>query len=478
VSNASAADSIAMFRKVDSRDPARLEVGPESLFWVPYGSVTQLPQQRTEIDADALDGLKSALTVTGEGDRVSIDLLHPPTINVIRSRAQARQYVRDLNDCWRLDHPVSAIKPFGEVEGIIYPAQIAGHRRMLAIGQLLVEQSHDPEKTDVLTSVHYGLDFMSALDIQYRENRHQQLSPWQDARAIATRFKSGVARGEFKFFKECADKMGVSPEKVSQAWRFNQLPEFVQNMVNNHMSTRLTYGKAVALYDVAHAVAGRMTFQQQHRSDMADDKSEDLLEDIGRRSLEEMTLSLDERDSIHYMHQISLHSEAIAKKRIADARKYARDNVADLLYHSNHGPILTATEYDALNRAKDLKILAKNRTDIYHFGATVLNQLVADARTIEKMNGAADTEVEKFIHSPRARRVIAEVIDVIASVDRVIPDREFTALFKVNVKKLVAELIAIGKEDQLPDEVHHALAVYVPERPVNGEVSMFEGMAS
>jgi len=468
-----------MLRAVDLRDPARYEVGPESLFWVPYGSVTQLPQQRTEIDAEALDGLKSALTVTGEDGRVGIDLLHPPTINVLDSRTQARQYVKDLNDCWRLDHPVTAIKPFGEAEGRIYPAQVAGHRRMLAIGQLLVEQSHDPEQTDVLTSVHYGLDFMSALDIQYRENRHQQLSPWQDARAIATRFKAGVARGEFKYFKECADKMGISPEKVSQAWRFNQLPEFAQDMVNNHASTRLTYGKAVALYDIAHAVAGRMTFQREHRSDMADDMAAYLLEDIHRRSLEEITHDFDERDTIHYMHQVSVHSEAIARQRIDDARKYAKDNVADLRYHSSHGPILNATEYDSLNRARDLKALARTRTETYHFGAVVLNQIVSDTRRIEQMNDVADVdaEVEKITHSPRARRVIAEVIDVIASVDRVIPDPEFTALFERRVSQLVSELVAIGKEDQLPDEVHHALAVHVPERPINGAVSMFEGMS-
>lgn len=444
-------------RPIAERDRTRLEVGPKDLHWVPLQGITMLPQQRVSYRGDQLEDLENALTRIDDDGVMHIELIHPPTLNVFDDQAAARQYVRDLNECFELEHPVDAIKPYPNPESQTYIALIAGHRRIHAITELVNKQERSPDKVDVACSVKYGHDFASAIDLQYRENEHRRLTPWQDARAVVTRYKIGVKRGEFSSFSECARKMGISPERVSHAYKFDQLPQFIKDEIKEDNQARLSYGKAVLLYPVAVEHVKYLHEEYLATAGLSDDELELARSEMDKASLAELEPYLSESGRERYEFQMRLARRKIAKTSKEGASVVAeglvndiRDAKRDVMQH----PELMS----ARDRARLLRQIKRDRTETYHALADVLLQLRDDADIIAELNEhvgeSSSDRIQQIVHTPAARRAINEIVSLLVDIDQEVPDELFRRRLDHSIGEIVMGLQGLPGDTVLPNQIH------------------------
>jgi hypothetical protein len=463
-------------RPIYEHCPDRIEIGPENVQWIPIKAVNILPQTRTEYTEEAMVQLEDSLMETDEDGRVKIKLLHPPTLNVFRSRTASRQYVEDLNACWELDNPVTtSIKPNKTENGDVYTVLIAGHRRMHAILRILEKNEIDLDRVDVAFSVEDDLDFYQALDLQYRENEHQRLSPWQDARAISSRYRAGVERGEFESFADCSRAMGVTPERVSDAWKFYQLPKFLQEEVRNQKDTRFTYGKAVHIYHLAHAYAVTIMSKWVRRElNLDDDQMRDFNTKLLSKSLEVILGDLDEADRDHIDYQLRDHRRSIAKRSMEDVKTYVKVNVLDITESAGVTEFMTLEDQRLIDRSKEQKKLALTRNGTFTLLSILLNQLVDDASIVHRMNrdSSIDERVLRLVHSPSGRRVLGRVTGLLEELDGAIPDQELVEAIGKERKSLIEALSELRDSNRLHDVVSSTANMYGSTNGIT-ELSMF-----
>jgi hypothetical protein len=450
-------------RPIHEHDPSRIEIGPPNLKWVPLNAVNILPQVRTDYPEEAMIQLKDSLLEKDENGRVQINLLHPPTLNIFNSRTQARNYVRDLNACWDLDHNVTAVKPYDTGKGPLYAALIAGHRRILAIELAIDEIGINPDDVDVMFSVHEGMDFYAAMDLQYKENEHTRLNPWQDARAIASRYRAGVERGEFNSFADCARSMGVTAEKVSDAWRFYQLPMFLQDDVRDLRDTRFTYGKAIKIYEIAKALSASVMSKWARNELGLDEESMDEFNlELQKSSLEEIQRQMTQEDKDYIDYQLRDHRRSIARRSMEEVDKYVRVNVGDITDSSGITDFLILEDQELVDRSKNLKKLANTRNGTYIALASLLNQLVDDHDLIKRMNdeSSIDQRVLRLVHSPSGRKVLARIVGLLDEIDGVIPDSLLSEALKIERTELVSRLTELREIEKLPEIVSSTADLY------------------
>lgn len=239
----------------DETPEGRIEVGPTEDLIAPIGVINMVSQVRQEYDPEDMEELKNAMIVQDEAGEQQIKLIQPITVGYFH-RTDLKKYLAKLNDTWGTTHQVEELEPVPGSHGRYYFLVVAGHRRTLAIEKAAEDIGIDLDRIDVVFHVLQGSDFTfrEGIKTQYRENFHKRPESWEDAIAINAILGEGLRSGEYHTFVDCAKDLGINPDRVSKAFRFNELPEIIRNMVENKT---LSYGAATAIYDLAVAMAFR-----------------------------------------------------------------------------------------------------------------------------------------------------------------------------------------------------------------------------
>lgn len=239
----------------DETPEGRVEVGPTEDRIGPLSLMNRLSQVRQEYDPHAQDELTEAMIIHEDDGSQRIQLIQPVTVGYFH-KDDLEVYIDKLNATWGASHTVDELSPIPGSRGRYYLLVVAGHRRTISIPQAAERIGVDPELIDVVFHVVHGneMTFREGIRMQYRENAHLQQESWQDAIAINAFYAEGLRSGEYRAYADCARDLGVSTERVATAYRFNELPEAVQGMVEKGV---LQYGAVAPIYDLALTMAFR-----------------------------------------------------------------------------------------------------------------------------------------------------------------------------------------------------------------------------
>ncbi|HJM04226.1 MAG TPA: hypothetical protein QF549_01140 [Candidatus Saccharimonadaceae bacterium] len=212
-----------------------IEFGPSSLEAVPLLAINKFEQVRTNYDQERLEELATSIMKEGSlgkgGSVGSADFNLVEPIGVGRhDKSSLRRYINDhgeYHQIARADRKTpSDLRPLDDGRFIILNY---GHRRTLAIHSLIQAFGLDAERATVSSHVGDNIEFAKALADQLRENNHDRLPPYDEARAIALQYddlirKTGVAPN----IKKLGLELGFSETKVRDALAFATLPRRIQ----------------------------------------------------------------------------------------------------------------------------------------------------------------------------------------------------------------------------------------------------------
>jgi hypothetical protein len=250
--------------------------------------------------------------------------------------------------------------------------------------------------------------------------------------------------------------MGISAEKVSDAWRFYQLPKFLQDDVRDGRDTRFTYGKAIKTYDIAKALsASVMSKWARNELGLDEESMEEFNLELQKSSLEEIQRQMTQEDKEYIDYQLREHRRSIARRSMEEVDKYVRVNVADISESAGITDFLTLEDQELLDRSKNLKKLANTRNGTYIALASLLNQLVDDHDLIKRMNdeSSLDQRVLRLVHSPSGRKVLARIVGLLDEIDGVVPDSQLSQALKTERTELISRLTELRDLEKLPEIV-------------------------
>jgi len=208
---------------------------------VSWAELNVLTQTRKGMQPEGMDELTRAIEAVDDNGKPRNELFHPIMVNSLDLK-HAMQYLEDLNLCHGTNHTLDQLVKGTDSR---YKAVIAGHRRRGATGRLIDKYGADPAESTVPCSVYENLSFKDALRKQIDENTHQSLSVIEVARAIQSTYRYGIATGDYVSIADCVRDLPFSEDKVRGALKFCELPEVLQEWVEDE---RLPYGAAVALH--------------------------------------------------------------------------------------------------------------------------------------------------------------------------------------------------------------------------------------
>ncbi len=180
-----------------------------------------------------LDELAESIRKTGGFLMAPIVALFSPT--------EVLQYLDTVNAVYSTTYEVGDLIPSHGPNGTQYFILLAGERRTRAY-KLLVERG--------LADAAYWADVRSslapvvALEIQLAENTHVSVPHAEEAHAYNRLFRFERTRRPQLSMAQFARRVGRSAMWVSNALRFCELPETIQNLVENGM---FAYGSALQL---------------------------------------------------------------------------------------------------------------------------------------------------------------------------------------------------------------------------------------
>ncbi len=232
--------------RVQEGDYTAVEFSLQSIEQVPHNFLNPLTQTRKIYQYEGLEELKAAILARDENNEPRYELFHPLMVNRVNDQGAA-EYLADLNLCHGTEHTVEQLT---RAEDGYFYIIIAGHRRHIATGSIIIDDGLDPS-TPVACSVYENLSFREALRKQIDENTHQQLSVTETARAIQASYRFGLAKGDYTSVADCIRDLPFGEYKIRNALKFCELPEEVQSLVEEEY---INYGVAVALYPMIHTL--------------------------------------------------------------------------------------------------------------------------------------------------------------------------------------------------------------------------------
>lgn len=226
----------------------RIQVGPQSLQYVPLDKINVLPQVRGHIDQASVEALAMAIYTGQDGDEVtsdSFDLMHPPSVG-FHTKESAKLYITEHGEFYeiptrdRIDH-----QDLVPLTPDIASIKIAGHRRRLAMIVLAHMSGKTPADFSLLSSVSQDIPFDLALGKQVRENQHEPMSLEDTARATE-RFHGYLSRqlGRDPSDEDVASSLGIGERKVANALIYARLPREIQKLSE---SGELSYSNVLDL---------------------------------------------------------------------------------------------------------------------------------------------------------------------------------------------------------------------------------------
>lgn len=227
--------------------------------YLDIGDINVLPQFRHTFED--LDVLAQSIAER--------NLLNPITVALFDEPNCAR-YLAAVDRVWGGSHTLADLKPVEPTNGddtAIYPVLIAGERRYRAITLLKTvgcEQCQEEYGEGPCYDRHFDDPAVEvrlvtnctpydAIEIQAQENTHRRVPPHEDAVALANIYAlyKDIEPGlTYTGFGRC---MGRSAEVISNALRYNALPEDIQLYVSKR---QLNYGIALELPRLQQAGLG------------------------------------------------------------------------------------------------------------------------------------------------------------------------------------------------------------------------------
>lgn len=230
-----------------------IDFGPKRLDFVPYLSINELPQVRTEYNETAIDDLAMAIQSGEDGSVISSDSfeLGNAILNGRHSQRSAKKYIDDHGEYHRIAArdrvDVQDLTPLDDDSAIIL---IAGHRRRRAVGRLLQMNNIQPINARVASSIRDEIEFGQAIGLQLRENVYERPSPQDEARAIDLSYRYTSERmGHAPNIKKLASQLGFSETKVRDAIAFASLPDVIQEYTRSGVFSYTVTRQLKPLFD-------------------------------------------------------------------------------------------------------------------------------------------------------------------------------------------------------------------------------------
>lgn len=307
-------------------------IGQDEFFYAPHNFFNVVEQVRKKMDSETLENLVTSLIeYDKDGENPRVKVIQPITC-VVFDFENARRYVETVNDVWGSEDDIADLEPI-RVRGRTddhFIIILAGHRRHLAAGIAADRIDQDPTTLDMPFFIAKDVkDYRDAIKIQYRENTHKQPEPWEDALAISAVLGDARKQGKYSSYAACARELGITEERVSRAYLFQTLPDFVKTSVRRDfisVGRALTLGKlyAVLAYD---ACKNYITDEQKERflKDLAQKKL--YLEDVMAHVREEDRVVLEDKFHAHFR-KIAHEKELRTKSK---TEEYVENTINDIL---------------------------------------------------------------------------------------------------------------------------------------------------
>ncbi len=176
------------------------------------------------------------------------------------SPRQTSKYLRELNDIHGSAHVLKDLHAITLDGEKLFVVLVAGHRRYLAVSHLLKSNAKLTKKFKghYRCVLHFGMSARAALEVQFQENRHQQV-PLHEEAATAWGYYKWQKRQEPNLtLKKFGKSIGRSASWVKSAVRFCSLPDSLQRYASEDEVT-VPYGilTEVARYADGMQSAGR-----------------------------------------------------------------------------------------------------------------------------------------------------------------------------------------------------------------------------
>lgn len=190
-------------------------------------------------------------------------VLNPPTVAKLTETGLAK-HLEVLNFLWKTNHKIEDFVSIEENSEKIYYVLLAGERRTRASKHLVEKgcqlcqetfgaggcyERHHPQLCKeglplVEVRLCNNIDTLGALFIQFSENTHMRVPPHEEARAYNYLFKL-LREIDPKYpLAKFARQVGRSPETIKHAVMFCDLPNTIQELVENK---KIAYGIACEL---------------------------------------------------------------------------------------------------------------------------------------------------------------------------------------------------------------------------------------
>lgn len=205
-------------------------------------------QVRPHLDAQQTADL--AESILDQGQQV------PGRVVALTAR-QARQYVKEINELWGVNHQLRSLRQLTIDGKLLYLIVVYGHRR-LAAAKLAYERLKAGEKSRYFTGkylcdIYFGLSVKEAISFQLIENDYVAPPKHAELRAhwLYWRF---LRRKENVTVTRFAKQVGKTPEAVREMLRFTELPDTVQRMIDpDAPGLKTTYGMLLQVARLARA---------------------------------------------------------------------------------------------------------------------------------------------------------------------------------------------------------------------------------
>lgn len=221
-------DMLDLGDKLVRNEVGRVEVEHGEVTLVPLGWLNRLRQTRQHYDPEKIVDLAKAIEMKNQDGRKILKLLSPLQI-VVCTDEQLPIYLADHKDFYGEEtNPDDLVK--GD-DGLWYIVD-AGHRRSIGLEYECLKESVDPLDMDVPCVLLMGMSFEEALGYQSRENEYDRPPVVDEAEQIARYFKF-LKRRQMKMptHRQIAGHFGVKERKVSNALKFDELPNEVQREI-------------------------------------------------------------------------------------------------------------------------------------------------------------------------------------------------------------------------------------------------------
>lgn len=222
--------------------------GELSLDALPF-YVDELPQVRSDYDTDGLLALARAIESTDQTPPY-IELIHDLDVLEYDNREDLERYLDDHRRYHGYEIPISVDSLYQRPDGT-WRILNCGHRRNRALRLVAEAHGYVLSEAEVPQQLHRNLPFYRAIARQGRENEHERVSPEDMANDIAKHYRFFEHRfARRPSYVELSRISGYTPDRISTALKFYQLPEEVKGFFRSGL---INYQVAVDCYRLLDA---------------------------------------------------------------------------------------------------------------------------------------------------------------------------------------------------------------------------------